>query len=84
MITLSTSTTIDLKPSEPTKLNVRRQPVDIAKSELVDSKRPTNYEFESVELLRSIEEYELESSNLEMLTDIHEPELREGLLETFE
>ena len=72
----STSTTIDLRPSEPTQSVVRRQPIGTAESESVDSERPTDYESESAELLRSIEEYELESSNLEKSIDIYEPKQR--------
>ena len=51
---------------------------------MVDSERTTDYESKSVELQRTIKEYELESSNLEMPIDIHEPEPREELAETSE
>ena len=51
---------------------------------MVNLERRTDYQLESAEGLRSIEEYELESSNLEVPIDVCKPELREELAETSE
>ena len=46
--------------------------------------KPIDHESESADLLKSIEEYELEFSNLEMSIDEQNPEPREELVETSE
>ena len=75
---------MDLSPNVSSPAVVRRQLADRAESESVDSERPTDYESESADLLKSIDEYELELSNQEMPIDKQNPEQREELAKTSE
>ena len=76
----STPIIADSSLVEPTLSAIRRHPVGTTESESVNSEQQT-YESESelADLLKSIEEYDLESAGTQQPIDMHEPKTREEL-----